>query len=288
MKKYHQHGYSSPVCRILMIFVQNQSVVNPLAHPHRLSRLQSTWSLYPRVHLKSCDRRVIPRGDDTKGVSATFIRVLLRPLYPSLVRRSSLTHSCSGRAHLSLFLSTLIYSLLLFLSVSFSCIVHPRYIRACGRTHVYVCVCFVRDVQQLVLELLVKRGTSFNAVVYLCTPLIHVYIRVTCIARLGPKRWALVALRQRARTAKHLPFCLSLPSLPSCIVQFPPQDQWVPNDSAVKETHEVPSILLSDRWHPTWTANRKMYIKYIATYRDQWGSAVPYYPAILISRAPPS
>lgn len=59
------------------------------------------------------------------------------------------TFSCSGRAH-----------------ISASCIFGMR---VCAY---YVCVCFLRDVQQLVLELFVKT----ESYVYLCTPFLHVYV----------------------------------------------------------------------------------------------------------------
>jgi len=67
-------------------------------------------------------------------------------IIPSLMRRSLLTHSCSGRAHI--------------------CIVHIFGMRACVRIRVRLSL---RDVQQLVLELLVKRNHSY--VIYLCMPL---------------------------------------------------------------------------------------------------------------------
>lgn len=79
--------------------------------------------------------------------------IILFIIIYSLYRAVLYTHtfSCSGRAH-----------------ISASCIFGMR---VCAY---YVCVYFLRDVQQLVLELLVKTGSL--TYVYLCMPFLHVYV----------------------------------------------------------------------------------------------------------------
>lgn len=96
-----------------------------------------------------------------------------------LMRRSSLTHSCSGRAHI--------------------CIVHIFGMRACVRIRVRLSL---RDVQQLVLELLVKRNHS-----YVC---LYTYY-VLRIAK-WPRTVSLVALRQKARATLPCPSSWRIPT----------------------------------------------------------------------------
>jgi hypothetical protein len=98
-----------------------------------------------------------------------------------------------------------------------SCI---RGIRTCGCAHAFVCVCFVRDVQQLVLELLVKRETLFNDISVYAS-----FARVrTCCALLDWDRSVSASgITTKSSHSNVLPSVCFPP--PPSIVQSAPQDE---------------------------------------------------------------
>lgn len=131
-----------------VIFVQNQNGQSSLTllpttllrHPYRLSihyRLSIIYLIkYPRSSVSRTIRALT--GSHSRHCVQPYRSLYTYYTLYLLMRRSSLTHSCSGRAHI--------------------CIVHIFGMRACVRIRVRLSL---RDVQQLVLELLVKRNHSY-------------------------------------------------------------------------------------------------------------------------------